>query len=92
MAAIAMQTTYLSTFGSGLWVMKPRVELWGEVRRDRFIPVHSGITWPDAEAGARPSNESARLAVWEMSQRLNADLAREIRALKREKPQNMGSR
>jgi hypothetical protein len=44
MGAVAMQTTYLSTFGSGLWVMKPRVELRGEVRRDRFIPVHCGIT------------------------------------------------
>ena len=92
MGAVAMQTTYLSTFESGLWVMKPRVELRGEVRRDHFIPVRSGITWPDAEAGARPSNESARLGVWEMSQRPDADLVREIRALKREKPKNTGSR
>jgi hypothetical protein len=44
MGAVAMQTTYLSTLESVLWVMKPRVERRGEVCRDRFIPVHSGIT------------------------------------------------
>ena len=41
--AVAMQTTYLSTFGSGLWVMKLRVAL--EDLAVRVEELESQVAW-----------------------------------------------
>ena len=43
MSAVATQTTYLSTFGSGLWVMKPKVEL--EDLAVRVEELESQVAW-----------------------------------------------